>query len=63
MEPKTALRNVSVPIPVLYEKLIVNCLENMKDFPIVKSELIRIAIREMIERDTQKLKKIDSIYT
>lgn len=63
MEPKTVLRNVSVPIPVLYEKLIINCLETMKDFPIVKSELIRIAIREMIERDTQKLKKINSIYT
>lgn len=62
MESKAVLRNVSVPIPQLYEKLIVEAIKKMEDFPIVKSELIRIAIREMIERDIQKLKKLNSIY-
>ncbi|MHA1783869.1 MAG: hypothetical protein ACTSVY_01225 [Candidatus Helarchaeota archaeon] len=59
MESRTILRNVSVPIPQLYEKLIVDAIKKMEEFPIIKSELIRIAIREMIERDSKKLEKLN----
>ena len=52
---ESRLRNVSVPIPQLYEKLIGDAMGKMEDFPIIKSEIIRIAIREMIERDSEKL--------
>jgi len=52
---ESRLRNVSVPIPQLYEKLIGDAMVKMEDFPIIKSEIIRIAIREMIERDSEKL--------
>ncbi len=56
---ESRLRNVSVPIPQLYEKLIGDAMDKMENFPNIKSEIIRIAIREMIERDTKKLTLIN----